>query len=110
MNRLFEWDRHKRYLALLLTELAKAFPEKIAFKGGTCAYFFYNLPRFSFDLDFDMILAFKAMDVDLFREIVARHGQARRSRGVSRNQNKLAADRSYKTFRFHSFLRNPYLT
>ncbi len=77
MSRLFEWDRHKRYLALLLTELAKAFPEKIAFKGGTCAYFFYNLPRFSFDLDFDMIRAFKAMDADLFREIVAKHGQAR---------------------------------
>ena len=77
MSRLFDRERHKRYLALLLTELAKAFPEKIAFKGGTCAYFFYNLPRFSFDLDFDMIRAFKAMDVDLFREIAARHGQAK---------------------------------
>ena len=26
----------------------------IGFKGGTCAYFFYQLPRFSVDLDFDL--------------------------------------------------------
>ena len=29
----------------------------VGFKGGTCAYFFYNLPRFSVDLDFDLIEA-----------------------------------------------------
>lgn len=27
----------------------------LGFKGGTCAYFFYNLPRFSVDLDFDRL-------------------------------------------------------
>jgi predicted nucleotidyltransferase component of viral defense system len=27
----------------------------LGFKGGTAAYFFYNLPRFSVDLDFDLI-------------------------------------------------------
>ena len=27
----------------------------LGFKGGTCAYFFYELPRFSVDLDFDVI-------------------------------------------------------
>lgn len=26
----------------------------LGFKGGTCAHFFYNLPRFSVDLDFDL--------------------------------------------------------
>ena len=26
----------------------------LGFMGGTCAYFFYNLPRFSVDLDFDL--------------------------------------------------------
>ena len=26
----------------------------VGFKGGTCAYFFYALPRFSVDLDFDL--------------------------------------------------------
>lgn len=28
----------------------------LGFKGGTCAYLFYNLPRFSVDLDFDLLL------------------------------------------------------
>ncbi len=28
---------------------------KLGFKGGTCAYFFYNLTRFSVDLDFDLL-------------------------------------------------------
>lgn len=27
----------------------------VGFKGGTCAYFFYSLPRFSIDLDFDLL-------------------------------------------------------
>jgi len=27
----------------------------LGFKGGTCAYFFYALPRFSVDLDFDLL-------------------------------------------------------
>ena len=80
MSRLFDTNVHKRYLSLLLTELAKAFPEKIAFKGGTCAYFFYNLPRFSFDLDFDMLREFSAVDADRFREILSRHGQAKEFR------------------------------
>lgn len=29
----------------------------LGFKGGTCAYFFYDLPRFSVDLDFDLLFA-----------------------------------------------------
>jgi predicted nucleotidyltransferase component of viral defense system len=53
----------------------KAFPEKLAFKGGTCAYFFYNLPRFSFDLDFDMRAPFSPTDMDKLREVVSRHGR-----------------------------------
>ena len=77
MSRLFDPNVHKRYLSLLLTELVKAFPEKIAFKGGTCAYFFYNLPRFSFDLDFDMLREFSVGDSDRFREVLSRHGQAK---------------------------------
>lgn len=27
----------------------------LGLKGGTCVYFFYNLPRFSVDLDFDLL-------------------------------------------------------
>lgn len=72
-----EFDRptHQRYLSLLLTDIVKVFSEKLAFKGGTCAYFFYNLPRFSFDLDFDMREPFSSADTDRLREVVSRHGR-----------------------------------
>ncbi len=33
------------------TEVASS----LGFKGGSCAYFFYGLPRFSVDLDFDLL-------------------------------------------------------
>lgn len=29
----------------------------LGFKGGTCSYLFYGLPRFSVDLDFDLLIA-----------------------------------------------------
>lgn len=32
----------------------------LGFKGGTCAYFFYGLTRFSVDLDFDLFLSNEA--------------------------------------------------
>ena len=46
---------------LLMTQILKEIYSDIeisstlGFKGGTCAYFFYHLPRFSVDLDFDLI-------------------------------------------------------
>lgn len=33
----------------------QALRHKLAFKGGTCLYFFYNLDRFSTDLDFNLV-------------------------------------------------------
>ncbi len=80
MSRLFDPIEHKRYLSLFLTELSKVFPEKIVFKGGTCGYFFYQLPRFSFDLDFDMLIKFESEEIDLFQEVISRHGEAREFR------------------------------
>lgn len=80
MSQLFDPNMHKRYLTLLLTELAKVFSEKIAFKGGTCAYFFYNLPRFSFDLDFDILREFSPADKDGFLSVLSKHGQAKEFR------------------------------
>jgi len=73
----FEQDLHKRHLFALLSALTKAFPEKLAFKGGTCAYLFYHLPRFSFDLDFDVIKAFKEEDLDVFQRIMSDNGEVK---------------------------------
>ena len=41
----------------------------IGFKGGTCAYFFYGLPRFSVDLDFDLFRADEATQKLVFEKV-----------------------------------------
>jgi len=43
----------------------------LGFKGGTCAYFFYNLPRFSVDLDFDLLMVNDENQKMVFEKIVA---------------------------------------
>jgi predicted nucleotidyltransferase component of viral defense system len=68
-------ELHKRFLTILLTKITKAFSTKVALKGGTCAYFFYDLPRFSYDLDFDVLKDFDDSDRDLLKEILARDGR-----------------------------------
>ena len=43
----------------------------LGFKGGTCAYFFYKLPRFSVDLDFDLLDVAAENQKLVFKKIVA---------------------------------------
>jgi predicted nucleotidyltransferase component of viral defense system len=75
MIRKFDQALHRRYLTALLSGVARAFGEKVAFKGGTCALFFYKLPRFSFDLDFDMVKPFAADDIAALRSLLMREGR-----------------------------------
>lgn len=52
----------------------------LGFKGGTCAYFFYNLPRFSVDLDFDLLEIDTKKQKLVFKKIVAilnKYGQVK---------------------------------
>ena len=42
----------------------------LGFKGGTCAYFFYDLPRFSVDLDFDMLSYEEKDSKKVFEKII----------------------------------------
>lgn len=41
----------------------------VGFKGGTCAYFFYDLPRFSVDLDFDLFSTNERIHQQIFEKI-----------------------------------------
>lgn len=41
----------------------------LGFKGGTCAYLFYGLPRFSVDLDFDLFAADEQTNESVFNKI-----------------------------------------
>lgn len=43
----------------------------LGFKGGTCAYFFYKLPRFSIDLDFDLLIVSDENQSLVLEKIVA---------------------------------------
>ncbi|MCX6807759.1 MAG: nucleotidyl transferase AbiEii/AbiGii toxin family protein [Patescibacteria group bacterium] len=50
----------------------------IGFKGGTCAYFFYGLPRFSVDLDFDLLAIDEESQKIIFKKItsiLSKYGQ-----------------------------------
>ncbi len=52
----------------------------LGFKGGTCAYFFYNLPRFSVDLDFDLLVVNEANQKLVYKKIVdilSKYGQVK---------------------------------
>ncbi len=43
----------------------------LGFKGGTSAYFFYDLPRFSVDLDFDLLVPTEENQKLVFEKVVA---------------------------------------
>ncbi len=52
----------------------------LGFKGGSCAYFFYDLPRFSVDLDFDLLRSDeKTQDLvfESLKNIASRYGEIR---------------------------------
>lgn len=52
----------------------------LGFKGGTCVYFFYNLPRFSVDLDFDFLEVTEENQKMVFEKVVAilsKYGQVK---------------------------------
>lgn len=52
----------------------------LGFKGGTCAYFFYGLPRFSVDLDFDLLIINEENQKLVFEKIItilSKYGQVK---------------------------------
>lgn len=75
----------------------------LGFKGGACAYFFYGLPRFSVDLDFDLLKKDESKQKSVFtavKKILKHHGEVKDSR-IKRNTiffllSYGAADRNIK--------------
>lgn len=51
-------DKHQLIMGQILKDIYTdiTISSLLGFKGGTCVYFFYDLPRFSVDLDFDLLL------------------------------------------------------
>ncbi|MDP2755182.1 MAG: nucleotidyl transferase AbiEii/AbiGii toxin family protein [Nitrospirota bacterium] len=59
----------------------------IGFKGGTCAYFFYGLPRFSVDLDFDLFSTNETTQKLVFKKVgsmLKKYGEIKDNR-IKRN-------------------------
>ena len=73
----FDKEFHKRILLQILVEIFKSIDSKVAFKGGTCAYLFYNLPRISVDLDFDILKPLNPEDIENIKKILSKFGEIR---------------------------------
>lgn len=54
---MFNKDKHKLIMTQILKDIYSdvTISSLLGFKGGTAAYLFYELPRFSVDLDFDLL-------------------------------------------------------
>lgn len=54
---MFDIDHHKSILVQILKEIYSniSIASLLGLKGGTALYLFYNLPRFSVDLDFNLL-------------------------------------------------------
>jgi len=64
---MIDEKKHKIHLIKLLREIYEDpfLATNLAFKGGTAAYLFYNLNRFSTDLDFDILFDSKKRKKDV---------------------------------------------
>ncbi len=70
-------NKHKLFLFRILKEIYedKLLSGILGFKGGTALMFFYDLPRFSVDLDFNLLNKDKEdMVYGKVREILLKHG------------------------------------
>lgn len=65
-------EKHQLIMGQILKDIYTdiSISSLLGFKGGTCAYFFYSLPRFSVDLDFDMLSFDKDKQKEIFEKII----------------------------------------
>jgi len=65
-------EKHQLIMGRILKDIYSdiSISPLLGFKGGTCAYFFYNLPRFSVDLDFDLLVVNEENKKLVFEKIV----------------------------------------
>ncbi|MBU2652717.1 MAG: nucleotidyl transferase AbiEii/AbiGii toxin family protein [Bacteroidetes bacterium] len=77
---MLDINRHKFFLLTLLKEIYAdiELATALGFKGGTAHMLFYGLPRFSVDLDFNLLTPDKRNTVfKKIRDIVLKHGKIR---------------------------------
>jgi len=72
-------NRHKFFMLQILRDIYSdlELANNLGFKGGTALMFFYNLPRFSVDLDFNLISPDKEKETKIYqkvRDILLKYG------------------------------------
>ena len=75
---MFDINRHRFFLVQLLKDIYNdiELANHLGLKGGTALMFFYNLPRFSIDLDFDLLNNEMENTVyDKVRNIILKYGK-----------------------------------
>lgn len=75
---MLDRSKHEITMRNILDEIYshKELAKLVGFKGGTACYFFYDLPRFSTDLDFNLLELSKEKEVyELLGELLADHGE-----------------------------------
>lgn len=72
IKKMLNKEKHQLIMGQILKDIYAdvSIAPLLGFKGGTCAYFFYNLPRFSVDLDFDMLSSDEDAQKNLFEKLV----------------------------------------
>lgn len=65
-------EKHQLIMGKILKDIYTdiSISSLLGFKGGTCAYFFYNLPRFSVDLDFDILSSDEKKQEEVFEKLI----------------------------------------
>ncbi len=80
---MLDRERHQLVMGRILKDISgDAIAPLLGFKGGTCAYLFHGLPRFSVDLDFDLLQQDEASQERVFEalgRILPRHGTVKDS-------------------------------
>ena len=68
---MFNKEKHQLIMGQILRDIYSdtSISSLIGFKGGTCAYFFYGLTRFSVDLDFDLFSSDEATQKLVYEKI-----------------------------------------
>jgi len=73
-----DYSKHKNILLQILKDIYSdtSIAPYLGFKGGTAALLFYDLPRYSFDLDFDLLNESKETEVfEKIQKIVKEYGK-----------------------------------
>lgn len=70
---MFNKEKHQLIMGQVLKDIYTdvSIAPLLGFKGDTCTYFFYSLPRFSVDLDFDLLVINKENQKLVFEKIVS---------------------------------------